>query len=129
MSCMYISIPYIQKPILNIRQTIRLLLPAGVIYECCMYRYLKSKELIGLKRDCHSYYIEVVSTLCFGGESAPEPKLIKSLMEVVFTKDSDLVSPLIDIQTGKQLKNDKISVVRSSLLQLLLEHKYVAGKT
>lgn len=83
-------------------------------------RHLKNKELLNLKRDCHSYYIEVVSTLCFGGQQAPEPDLIKSLMEVVFTKDRDLVSPLMDTRTEK---GDEISIVRSSLLQLLLEHK------
>lgn len=85
---------------------------------CC--RYFKGKELASLRRDCHSYFIEVVSTLCFGGQSAPEPDLIKNLMEVVFTKDMDLVSPLID---AKGNMKDEISVVRSSLLQLLLEHK------
>lgn len=86
-------------------------------------RYFKSKELVNFKRDCHNYFIEVVSTLCFGGQSAPEPALIKSLMEVVFTEDSDLVTPLIETKTEKRLKSEKVSVVRSSLLQLLLEHK------
>lgn len=57
----------------------------------------------------------MVATLSFGGLRAPEPALIEMLMNVVFTKDKDLVSP----------KSDKVSVVRSSLLQLLLEHKYV----
>ena len=75
---------------------------------------------MSLRRDCHSYYIEVVSTLCFGGQHAPEPELIKNLMEVVFTKDRDLVSPLIDTKTEK---GDEVSIIRSSLLQLLLEHK------
>ena len=65
--------------------------------------------------------MEVVSTLCFGGQSAPEPALIKSLMELVFTEDKDLVSPLTEASTSH--KSDKINVVKSSLLQLLLEHK------
>ncbi len=66
--------------------------------------------------------MEVVSTLCFGGQSAPEPALIKSLMEMVFTEDSDLVSPITEMGGSK---SDKVSVVQSSMLQLLLEHKYV----
>ena len=78
---------------------------------------MESKDLKNLKRCCHSYFIEVVSTLCFGGESAPEPDLIEMLMDVVFNKDKDLVSP---IPGGKA---DTVSVVRSSLLQLLLEHE------
>ncbi len=86
-------------------------------------RYFKSKDLTSLKRDCHNYFIEVVSTLCFGGQSAPEPALIKNLMEVVFTKDSDLVTPLIEAKSEKHFKDESVSVVRSSLLQLLLEHK------
>lgn len=70
------------------------------------------------KKYCHSYFIEVVSTLCFGGLRAPEPDLIKMIMEVVFTKDMDMVSPM----SGGKI--DEVSVVRSSLLQLLLEHEY-----
>lgn len=58
--------------------------------------------------------------MCFGGESAPEPELIKNLMEVVFTQDMDLISPLTD---AKGDKGGEVSVVRSSLLQLLLEHE------
>ena len=85
-------------------------------------RYLKDKELSNFQRDCHNFFMEVVSTLCFGGQSAPEPELIKSLMEIVFTEDSDLVSPITE--TGGS-KSDKVSVVKSSMLQLLLEHKYV----
>lgn len=84
------------------------------------YRYLKGKDLTKFKRDCHSYFIEVVSTLCFGGENAPEPTLIKNLMEL---EDMDLVSPVIVKKSDKRSKSSKISVVRSSLLQLLLEHK------
>lgn len=80
-------------------------------------RLVKSKEMKSFKKFCHNYFIEVVSTLCFGGQSAPEPALIKMLMEVVFTKDKDMVSPM----PGGKI--DEVSVVRSSLLQLLLEHK------
>ena len=76
------------------------------------------------KSNCQHYFIEVVSTLCFGGQRAPEPDLIKMLLDIVFTEsDSGMVTqemvPLSDE------KRDKIPVIRSSLLQLLLEHEYV----
>ena len=76
-------------------------------------RLVDSKDLKPLKRHCHNYFIEVVSTLCFGGESAPEPALIKMLMDIVYTENKDLVTGNVN----------KVSVVRSSLLQLLLEHE------
>lgn len=85
-------------------------------------RYLKDRELANFQQDCHNFFMEVVSTLCFGGHSAPEPALIKSLMELVFTEDSDLVSPITEAGGSK---SDNVSVVKSSMLQLLLEHKYV----
>lgn len=88
-----------------------------------LYRYFTKKGLVTFKRHCHNYFIEVVSTLCFGGHSAPEPDLIKNLMEVVFTEDSDLVTPHIESKGEKSSKSGKVSVVRSSLLQLLLEHE------
>lgn len=84
------------------------------------YRHFKGKELANFERDCHNYFMEVVSTLCFGGQSAPEPALIKSLIEIVLTEDSDLLSS--DSRTSRS-RSDKVSVVKSSLLQLLLEHK------
>ena len=64
--------------------------------------------------------MEVVSTFCFGGQSPPEPALIKNLMEIVLTEDSDLLSPITETTRSK---GDKVSVTKSSLLQLLLEHK------
>jgi len=87
------------------------------------YRYFKGKALSKFKCDCHNYFIEVVSTLCFGGESAPDPDLVKHLMELVFTEDVDLLSPLMDTKSEKHSKSEKVSTIRSSLLQLLLEHK------
>ena len=59
----------------------------------------------------------MVAALCFGGQQAPEAALIEMLMDIIFTKNLEMVSPL------KDGKSDKVSVVKSSLLQLLLEHK------
>ncbi len=78
------------------------------------YRYLKGKKLTNFQQDCHNFFIEVVSTLCFGNHGTPEPALISNLMEMVMSEDS---SPITEI------KGSKVSEVKSSLLQLLMEHK------
>lgn len=62
--------------------------------------------------------MEVVSTLCFGRPTAPEPELIKMLMRMMFAERQSVIST--DTKT-----DDNIPVITSSLLQLLLEHKYV----
>ncbi len=77
------------------------------------------------KSHCQYYFVEVVSTLCFGGESAPEPTLIKILLDIIFT-ESDLGIATREIVPLSDEKIDKIPVIRSSLLQLLLEHKCVS---
>ena len=68
--------------------------------------------------------MEVVSTLCFGGDSAPEPDLIKMLMEIIYTEKEDAGVITQDLTPFAEGKKDKAPVIRSSLLQLLLEHKY-----
>ena len=70
------------------------------------------------KKHCQNYFLEVVSSLCFGGQSAPEEALIRMLMEVVFTENATR-----EITHVADAKTDEIPVVRSSLLQLLLEHE------
>ena len=65
--------------------------------------------------------MEVVSTLCFGGQRIPEPGLIKMLMQIVFTETPNSELTTQDLTDGKM---GEVPVVRSSLLQLLLEHKY-----
>lgn len=69
-------------------------------------------------RHCRSYFMEVVSTLCFGGQSAPEPDVIKMLMNMMFAERQSMIS------TSAEKKTDVVPVITSSLLQLLLEHKY-----
>jgi hypothetical protein len=80
---------------------------------------MKSKEdMMLLKKHCQSYFLEVVSSLCFGGQSVPEEALVRMLMDVVFTENATR-------EMTHDARTDKIPVVRSSLLQLLLEHEYV----
>ncbi len=62
--------------------------------------------------------MEMVSTLCFGGQAAPEEQLVKDLLYTVFeekqkTQDFSLM----------KAQAEYIPVIRSFLLQLLLEHK------
>jgi len=61
--------------------------------------------------------MEVVSTLCFGSHTTPEPALIKMLMETVFTEDKSMKSLL------SHDRSEAIPVIKSSFLQLLLEHE------
>ena len=62
--------------------------------------------------------MELVSTLCFGGSAAPEPELIKMLLDTVFTEKQETKE-----FSYKEVKSDQVPVIRSFLLQLLLEHK------
>ena len=79
---------------------------------------LKADNTIKLKmrKNCNRFFIEVVSSLCFGGVDAPEPELIKLLLDTVLqdTKTSRL-SPYNE--------QDETPTIRSFLLQLLLEHE------
>ena len=72
-----------------------------------------------------------MSTLCFGAQSAPEPDLIKILMDTVFTKREDSESLVMRDLTPFDFKRQhsavetsgEVCMVRSFLLQLLLEHR------
>lgn len=70
--------------------------------------------------------MEVVSNLCFGGHKLPEPDLIQMLMNTVFTeKKEDTEASSINTRdmTPYQADPDRVPVIRSFLMQLLLEHK------
>ena len=74
---------------------------------------------------CRDFFMEVVSSLSFGGQTAPEPDLIKSLMETVFAaKEKGTMFSTRDLTPyDHESPCDEVPVVRSFLLQLLLEHK------
>ena len=63
--------------------------------------------------------MEVVSSLCFGQTELPEPRLIEELLKVVFTEKDETK----EFTYSDKEKTDKVPVIRSFLLQLLLEHK------
>ena len=77
------------------------------------------------QRHCHNYFVEVVSTLCFGGDKAPEPALIQMLMAIVYSENENSTFDTRDLTPFDKGNVDEIPIIRSSLLQLLLEHKYV----
>ena len=67
--------------------------------------------------------MELVSTLCFGAHSAPEPDLIGMLINTVFTEKQETELGTRDFTPYRETKSDEVPVIRSFLLQLLLEHK------
>lgn len=71
-----------------------------------------------IKTSCYRFFIEVVSSLCFGGKELPEPDLIKVLMDTIFLeKETSELTPYED------RKPDETPIIRSFLLQLLLDHE------
>ena len=81
--------------------------------------YFRVKNATLFKEDCQRYFVEIVSSHCFGGHTPPDSSLVNMLMEIVFPKHSDTRQ----ITHLKKAKADKIPMIRSFLLQLLLEHE------
>ena len=61
----------------------------------------------------------VVSSLCFGQTTPPEPELITELLNIVITEKNKTK----EFTYSEEEKTDEVPVIRSFLLQLLLEHK------
>ena len=61
--------------------------------------------------------MEVVSSLCFGQPIPPEEKLIEELLRLVVTEKDETR------EFSYSEKVDRVPVIRSFLLQLLMEHK------
>lgn len=96
----------------------------------------EKKKLRAIKNKCNSFFVELVSGLCFGQSSVPEDKLIQMLLNIVFTEGIGMeeeggqreeerkqgtryMTPYKDDLKGR----DEKPVIRSFLLQLLLEHR------
>ena len=62
--------------------------------------------------------MEVVSSLCFGQSEPPETDLVTEVLKLVITEGNETRNFTYSDKT------DKIPVIRSFLLQLLMEHKY-----
>lgn len=76
----------------------------------------KSKDI---RKYCSEFFLQIVSNLCFGGDIAPESKLIKMLLGTMFAESTQELTPY------SKVKTDEVPTIRSFLLQLLLEHRYV----
>ncbi len=69
-----------------------------------------------MKDNCNRFFIEIVSSLCFGGRETPESELIELLLDTVLQdRETSTLSPY--------KKRDQTPIIRSFLLQLLLEHE------
>ena len=79
--------------------------------------------------------MEVVSGLCFRQSSAPEDQLVVLLLDIVFTEQREVEEGgegegeggrrgTRDLTPFSNAPGDKQPVIRSFLLQLLLEHEY-----
>ena len=78
------------------------------------FRLIRS---IDIKKRCHKFFTEVVSTLCFGRYSQPEPELVAELIGIVFDEGSK--------EFGYSESDESDSDMQSLLLHLLLEYKLV----
>ena len=106
---------------------------------CLTYHFLyrseeEKKKLPVLRINLTNFFIEVVSRLCFGQSSAPEYELIKMLLDIVFTVPREVEEGgegegvrigTRNLTPFKDTPGDKQPVIRSFLLQLLLQHEYV----
>ena len=85
--------------------------------ECFHYRVL---ELHEIRKSCQTFFMKIISTLSFGGVTSPEPDLIRMLLGTVFAERYEAKPlPHVEVKTD----HDRVPVIRSFLLQLLLEHE------
>ena len=68
----------------------------------------------------------MVSRLCFGQSSTPEDKLVLMLLDIVFPTDKEIAERAEPDFTLLEDVKDETPIIRSFLLQLPLEHTYVA---
>ena len=73
-----------------------------------------------VRQSCESFFMETVSNLCFWQPVLPDLDLINNLLNVVFTEQFDSTK---EFSYKSEEKADQVPVIRSFLLQLLLEHK------
>ena len=91
---------------------------------------------MAIRKSCRNFFIEVVSGLCFGQFSPPEDELVMMLLDIVFTVQGEkgegeaggegegVRRGTRDLTFYTEEKDEK-PIIRSFLLQLLLEHEYV----
>ena len=84
--------------------------------------YVYGRKSVAVIRGlCHSFFMEVVSSLCFGQPTPPEDDLVRELLKIVVTQDNQTR----DFSYSEKVDVDRVPVIRSFLLQLLMEHRLV----
>ena len=81
----------------------------------------KPAQLKALRNDCHVFFMEVVSTLCFG-YGTPEDRLIKMLIDTVFSEKGGAEVTTKEL-TYSETTTDSVPVIRSFLLKLLVDQR------
>lgn len=92
--------------------------------EMMLKKECNDKKRKEVKQSCQRFFMEIISNLCFKGQSAPEPDLVKMLLDTVFMERDQLHTQDLTPYKDDKSAGDKIPTVRSFLLQLLLEHRY-----
>ena len=82
----------------------------------------QTKKLASIRTSCQAFFMELVSTLCFGTHSAPEPPLIAMLIDTVFKEREKTKVETWKFSPYRETECDEVPVIRSFLLRLLLEH-------
>ncbi len=88
------------------------------IYNLTSFEYftVHRNKLKTIRLSCHSFFMEVVSTLCFGQSIPPEEELVKELFNLAVNKGSK--KDFINFDNSSE-----VPIARYFLLKLLLEHK------
>ena len=88
-------------------------------------------QLKQIEESCITFYIDVISSLCFGQAGPPDEKLVDKLLQTVFTaskesgaKTSEL-TPFLRSPDDDDTSGDDVPVIRSFLLQLLFCDRYI----
>lgn len=64
-----------------------------------------------------SFFLELVSSLCFSHDTPPEPELMRLLLDIVFDEKKETEK----LTCSSMTERDTVPVIRVFLLQLLLE--------
>jgi hypothetical protein len=88
-----------------------------------LYKTKESKKIYhAIMKSCDDFFMEVVSTLCFGQATVPDGDLIEMLLNLIFTAatSADGATTSTKQLTSHKQRTDEVPVIRSFLLQLLL---------
>lgn len=82
---------------------------------------IKKEVLKEIKANCATFFVEVITFLCFGGSNIPESALVKLLIQTIFERDETRTQ---DITPFDDSKMDRKPTIRSFLMKLLMDYRY-----